>query len=366
MINYTFSKTKNEAFATLLKQRIKAYFQDNQLSSKANGKMVAKTVMALSTYLLPFLFILFSGIDNVTVLFVLYILMGLGKAFIGTSVMHDVLHGSYSWKDSVNTLMNFSALIVGVYPNNWKVQHNVLHHTFTNVEHADEDISPMGILRFTPHQTHRWIHKYQHIYVIFFYSIFTLTWSTIKDFVKLFKYRKEGFIKAGKEFWKHMLFVILSKIFYFSIFLILPMWILPVSNWLVLLLFLTMHLITGFTLSMVFQIAHIMPTSIFIEQEQQQIEQNYFVHQLLTTSNYAMDNKLVSWFVGGLNFQVEHHMFPHICHVHYPQIAKIVQQTTKEFNLPYYAEKNLGSAIVTHFRMIKALGRGESGQIGVD
>lgn len=363
MIRYKFSRKEHDAFAATLRKRVKAHFTDQGLCPKGNAQMHLKTAVALSVYFIPFFFILFGGISSIPVLYLFWMFMGFGKAFIGTSVMHDVIHGSYSSHKVVNQLMRFSALVVGVYPNNWRVQHNVLHHTYTNIEHADEDISPLGVLRFSPHQKHQWFHKYQHIYVIFFYCIFTLTWALLKDFVKMYKYRKEGFIKDGSEFRKHMSYIVLSKIAYFSVFLGLPMWILPVPGWQVMLMFLFMHCVTGFTLSMVFQLAHIMPTSEFLEQEEQLVEENWFVHQLLTTSNYAMDNKIVSFFVGGLNFQVEHHLFPNICHVHYPEISKIVQQTTAEYNIPYFYEKTVGSAIITHFKMLKALGNGETGRV---
>lgn len=358
MIRYKFSKTDNKAFEVTLRKRVKSYFLDNQIGTKGNGQMFFKSFVALSLYFISFFLILFSGISSIPFLLILWMAMGLGKAFIGTSVMHDALHGSYSKKKRINSLMGFSALVIGAYPKTWKVQHNILHHTYTNIEHADEDIGPRAVLRFSPNQTHRWFHKYQHIYAIFFYSIFTLTWVATKDFVKIFKYRREGLLKAGKEFRKHIIYIVLSKVAYFSVFLALPIILLPISPWLVALMFLFMHMITGFVLSLVFQLAHIMPTSHFIEQEEQQLAENWLVHQLHTTSNYAMDNKTLFWFVGGLNFQVEHHLFPHICHVHYPEIAKIVQQTTAEYAIPYYAEKSIRSAIIAHFKMLRVLGNG--------
>ena len=295
---------------------------------------------------------------SIPFLVMLWMIMGLGKAFIGTSVMHDALHGSYSEHKKLNTFMHFSALIIGVYPKTWKIQHNVLHHTYTNIDHADDDLTPIGVLRFSPNQKHKWFHKYQHIYALFFYSLVTLAWAVSKDFVKLTKYRKMGLVKTAGEFRKNLGLIVLSKILYFSLILGLPILVLPVSAGTVLLLFLLMHVVTGITLSMIFQLAHIMPSSEFLIQEEPALSNNWYVHQLRTTSNYAMDNGVLSWLVGGLNFQVEHHLFPHICHIHYPQLAKIVQETTKEFNLPYHAEPRMSGAIATHFSMLKTLGKG--------
>lgn len=357
MVRYKFSKTEDREFAEVLKHRVKNYFAEQQISIKGNRKMAFKSIAILSIYIIPYIIMLLAGISNVFLLCFLWMIMGLGKAFIGTSVMHDALHGSYSDKKRVNTLMHFSALIIGVYPKTWKIQHNLLHHTYTNIEHADDDLTPIGVLRFSPNQEHKWFHRYQHIYALFFYSMVTVAWSVSKDFVKLIKYRKLGLIKTPATFWKNLALIILCKTIYFTLLLILPMMILPISNGVVLLLFLLMHVVTGITLSMIFQLAHIMPSSEFLEQENPSIPQNWYVHQLNTTSNYAMGNSVLSWLIGGLNFQVEHHLFPNICHIHYPQLAQIVQQTTKEFNLPYHYEPNMRGAIVSHFVMLRNLGK---------
>lgn len=360
MIRYKFSSQLDKEFSRTLVDRVNVYFQENKLSKNANAHMVIKTIAALSIYLVPFTIILFSGIGNVPILFALWMIMGLGKSFIGTSVMHDALHGSYSSKKYVNALMGFSAFVVGVNPAMWKIQHNVLHHTYTNIEGGDEDINPRFVMRFSPHQPRKWFHRYQFIYAGFLYSITTFLWVVIKDFDKLVTYRKEGLVKPGKEFYSHLIVIILQKLLYFTVFLGLPMLILPFSWWLILLMFLAMHAVSGFVLTTVFQLAHVVPTSEFVMQDEEEIAQNRLVHQILTTSNFAMGNKALSWFIGGLNFQIEHHLFPQICHVHYHNIALIVQKTTKEFKLPYHAQKSFFGAIRNHFSMLRTLGRQDS------
>jgi linoleoyl-CoA desaturase len=255
--------------------------------------------------------------------------------------------------------MGFSAVGLGVDPNIWKIQHNVLHHTYTNIEDADEDIMPRYVMRFSPHQPRKWFHKYQYIYALFFYGISTLTWVGYKDYMKVIQYRNRGLIKPGKPYRKAIFKVIFRKLLYYTLFLVLPMILVPVPFWLILLMFVSMHLVTGVLLSLIFQTAHVMPTSSFIDQEEQEIGQNWLAHQLSTTTNYAMSNRFISWCFGCLNHQVEHHLFPNICHVHYPKIASIVQRTANEFSLPYYAEKSLPSAIMNHFRMLRMLGRPE-------
>lgn len=356
MIQHRFSKEINREFHGTLKKRVGAYFKDNKIRKGANYQMILKSCFALSLYLIPYFIMILSGISNPFILLLLWICMGLGVATIGTSVMHDALHGSYSKRKDVNFLLSFSAMVIGVNARVWKIQHNVLHHTFTNIEHADEDIDPRFVLRFTPHQTRRWFHYYQHIYAPIFYSISTLIWVTAKDFVKLFQYRKKGLVKKT-EFLGFLIEMTGYKLLYHFVFLVLPMLLLNIPFWLTLLMFVGMHLVTGILISLIFQTAHIMPDCRFINTQDVLIEENWAVHQIFTTTNYAMTNRTFSWFFGGLNYQIEHHLFPNICHVHYPQISKIVRDTTAEYNLPYYAQKSFRSAIINHFQMLKNLGR---------
>ncbi|MEM7550562.1 MAG: acyl-CoA desaturase [Bacteroidota bacterium] len=356
MIHYKFSKDINKEFSDLLKVRVNEYFRTNKLQKKANFEMFCKSALALSLYLIPYFIILFAGITNVPTLFVLWILMGFGISFIGTSIMHDALHGAYSNNKLVNSIMGFSAALLGVDPTMWKIQHNVLHHTYTNIEDADEDIEPRFVLRFSPHQPKRWFHEFQHLYVWFFYSMSTVIWITAKDFVKLFKYREKGFVKAGSDFRKKLMFIAFRKASYFAFFLVLPIVMLDIPVGTTLLMFFTMHFVAGMSLSLIFQPAHVIETSNFIEQDEEWINENWSVHQILTTTNFAMKSKFIYWFSGGLNFQLEHHLFPNICHVHYPAISKILQKTTSEFNLPYHAKKTFLGAIYAHYKMLKDLG----------
>ncbi len=322
--------------------------------------MVVKTIMALSLYLIPYLAVVLIAPGSLPILFGLYILMGFGKTFIGTSVMHDALHGSYSNSKWVNNLIGSSAYIIGVDPDMWKFQHNVLHHTYTNIEHIDEDIEPRFVFRFTPYQPQKWFHNYQHIYAPIFYSIMTLFWVTTKEYIRIFSYREKGLIKSNGRMVYHFAKIIAGKIFYFGLFLFLPMYLLPVSWGMVILLFVTMHLVSGLLLSIIFQPAHVMTTNEFIDShEENTSEKSWFLHQLCTTCNYGSKQQWVYWFTGGLNYQVEHHLFPYICHIHYKKLSEIVKETTAEFNLPYFSEDTFGSAISNHFHMLKLLGRDE-------
>lgn len=354
MKKYKFSRTKNAEFAAVLRSRVNLYFKETDLNQGANNLMVFKTINMLAIYLLPYFIVVTTQPQNLWVLFGMYVVMGLGKAFIGTSVMHDALHGAYDKRPWVNRLIGFSAVIIGADPNMWKIQHNQLHHTYTNIENADEDIASRYVLRFTPHQPRRWFHAYQHIYATPLYGLTTLIWVTVKDFIKLHKYNRLGILKNAVS--SYLTKIILGKILYYTMMVAVPIMVLEVSWWMVLILFATMHFVTGVILTIIFQLAHVMSTSEFFEEKEEDIEENWLVHQLQTTCNFAMKNRLISWFVGGLNFQVEHHLFPNICHVHYPKLSAIVKKTAREFDIPYHYHETLGSALKDHFRLLKMLG----------
>jgi linoleoyl-CoA desaturase len=325
-------------------------------TSKANALMATKSIIALSFIIIPYLLVVIWRPENIWVLMALYVILGFGVTFVGTTVMHDSLHGSFSQKKWVNRLVGFSGVIIGVDPKMWQLQHNVLHHTYTNIDHADEDIASRYVLRFSPNQPIHWFHRYQHIYAPLFYSLMTIIWVTVKDYIKGITYYRKGLIKSKKALALSLLRVFLGKSLYYGLILALPIYLLPVSAGTVIGLFFLMHFVSGTLLSFIFQPAHVVPTSTFIEQEEPEVNEDFMVHQLKTTSNYGIKDQWVFWFTGGLNFQVEHHLFPSICHVHYPKIAKVVRQTAEEFGIPYHTEKTFGTAIASHFRMLYALG----------
>jgi linoleoyl-CoA desaturase len=357
MKRYKFSRQINKDFSIELRKRVNAYFSENKIERSGNAKMKLKTVSALFLYLGPFAAIIFAGFESLAILWALWIVMGVGKAFMGTSVMHDALHGSMFDKKNANRLFGFSSVALGADARMWKIQHNHLHHTYTNVENGDEDIQVRYLLRFSPNQPRYWYHRYQHVYAVFFYAVSTFYWATGKDFMKLAQYKEKGFVKTNKEYLGRLSKIIFGKILYFSVFLVLPMLLVNVPIWLTFLMFMSMHVVAGIALSITFQLAHVVPSSEFVIADGEDIKQNWSVHQLLTTCNFAPKSKIVGWFTGGLNFQIEHHLFPNICHIHYPKLSKIVQETAAEYNIPYHMEKTFFAAVRGHFKMLRDLGR---------
>jgi linoleoyl-CoA desaturase len=284
--------------------------------------------------------------------------MSLGLAGIGLSVMHDANHGAYAKKNWVNTLIGYSLNLVGANAFNWKVQHNVLHHTFTNVHEEDEDISPRGALRLTPHSDWKKIHKYQFIYAWFLYGLMTIVWLFFKDFVRIVRYHKSGMAKKQNANITHeWLIMIGSKLMYIGYIFVLPLLFTSLVWWQVLIGILFMHYIAGFMLAIIFQPAHVIEGTEFpLPDSNNSLENNWAIHQLLTTTNFGNNSRWFSWYVGGLNFQIEHHLFPNVCHVHYRKISGIVKETAAEFGLPYKSTRTFLQALVKHGRLLKQLG----------
>jgi linoleoyl-CoA desaturase len=353
-----FSSNRADFFSTL-NRRVNDYFKTNNISRYANAEMKVKTVFMYSLYFIPYVLLLTGTVVNGWAMWGLTAIMGFGIAGIGLSVMHDANHGAYSNKSWVNNLMGYSLNVIGAGAFNWKVQHNVLHHTYTNIHEVDEDISPRGILRMTPHSDYKAIHKFQHLYAWFFYGLMTIVWVIHKDFARLTRYQKDGMVKKQKaNVAAEWIILVATKLIYVAYILVIPMVVLDITWWQWLIGFTTAHYIAGFILAVIFQPAHVIDGSEFpLPDDAGNMENSWAIHQLHTTTNFANKNRILSWYVGGLNFQVEHHLFPNVCHVHYRHISKIVKATAEEFGLPYKAEPTFRGALLGHAKLLKELGK---------
>ncbi len=193
-----------------------AYLKDNGKSRFGNQAMVQKSLFMLLLYFVPLGIVSFGNISAVWQLFVLFILSGFGMAGVGMGIMHDALHGSYSKSKTLNKVMGYTMNIIGASDDVWKLQHNVLHHSFTNIDEHDDDINVPFFLRFSPHSKKNRLHRFQHYYVWFFYGLSTMSWITSKDFIRLHRYKSFGLIKNNDEYLKVFLKIILWKVVYFS------------------------------------------------------------------------------------------------------------------------------------------------------
>jgi len=347
----------NNQFYQNLKQSVDDYFKQKKIAKTGNSQLYLKTFLLLGSVISIYIALMFFNI-NVALAIVLAGVFGYLSACIGFSVMHDANHGSYSKSELLN---DFIGLIgsngLGANAFFWKQKHNIIHHTYTNVDGIDDDIAKSPIIRQC--DTQKWVpmHRIQHLYLPFVYSLSSIFWIFFMDFTKYFKrkiYTTEAWKMTGKN---HLVFWA-TKIYYFTFFIIVPIIVWGWLGWLI--GFFVMNAVMGTTLSFVFQLAHVVENTEFEHiplDTTKHIETAWAEHQIKTTSNFAMKNKIISWFVGGLNFQIEHHLFPKVSHVHYPAISKIVKEKCKEFNLPYNHYPTLFQAVASHFRVMKQLGK---------
>ena len=356
IVKFTIDKS---GFGKVLRERVDKYFTESGKNKHGGFQMYLKSLIMLSLYFIPWALFTFGGLE-IGAFLIAEVMMGFGLAGIGFNIMHDGNHNAYSSKSWINKLMGRTVDLVGGNSEMWIIQHNVLHHTFTNIDGLDEDIDPAPVLRFNPNKPLYKIHRFQHIYAWFFYSLMTIFWMIPKDWMALSRYHKKDLIKTtGKSTQSLFFYMLLTKSFYFSYSLLLPILFSGLPWYFVVLGWMLMHAVAGFLLAIIFQPAHVLEHSSFpqVGDKGLKLDATRFEHQFQAATNFGMNNKILSYFCGGLNFQIEHHLFPNICHVHYKALSNIVKKTAKEFNLQYRGDMTFGEALVLHTSTLKSLGR---------
>ncbi|HTF31520.1 MAG TPA: acyl-CoA desaturase [Flavitalea sp.] len=354
MSKFSFNN-KNKVFFNDLKGSVDKYFVDNKIQKTGNSTLFFKAgilifgaagiYIALLTLEMPPLL----GIS-------LSALLGLLLASIGFNVMHDANHGSFSSKKWVNDAMGLSLNALGGNAFIWKFKHNIIHHTYTNVDGIDDDIAKSPLMRQC--STQKWVpaHRFQHIYVVLVYAISSFAWVFMMDLNKYLsrKVYTTPLQKMSKQ--DHFVFWF-SKAMYILFYIAIPVIAVGWQSWAIGFTF--MHVFLGFTLAIVFQLAHVVEHTEFeaVGIEGKMVENEWAIHQVKTTANFAPANKIISWYVGGLNFQIEHHLFPRVSHVHYPAISKIVKESCERHDISYVEFSTMSKAVVSHFRFMRELGK---------
>jgi len=344
---------KEQVFFKSLKKSVDDYFAKNQIKKTGNLKLYTKAFILIPLSLFLYAFLLF-GSYHAVVGIGLSVALGLTLVSIAFNIMHDACHGSFSGKKWVNETMSLTMNALGANAFIWKIKHNIIHHTYTNVDGVDDDIVKSPLLRHCPTQQWKPAHRYQFIYMFLLYSLSTILWVYLTDMLKYFS-KKVVVTDMKIPFREHIIFWV-SKLLYAIFYIIIPIACVGWGAWLV--GYLLVNLTMGLTLSVVFQLAHVVEKTSFEEagEAPKVIQSEWAMHELMTTANFAERSKMLSWFVGGLNFQVEHHLFPRISHVHYPALSKIVKETCNSFNIPYHSYKTMAGALASHVRLMKQLG----------
>jgi len=345
----------NPAFFSALKASVNGYFADTEKKKTGNIRLYAKTVILIFAAIVLYSTLLFVPLPPV-VRGISSAFLGFIFASIGFNVMHDALHGSYSSRKWLNELLGLTLNALGGNSFIWKQKHNIIHHTYTNIDGVDDDIAKSPFIRMCHSQ--RWVpaHRWQHLYTPLLYAVSSIIWILFQDFEKYFRKRIVDTPLSRMSVADHLVFWI-SKLLYLLFYIVVPIVLMGWSSWL--LFFLCMHVGQGFTLAIVFQLAHVVEETEFdsVAGDAKQIANEWAIHQVRTTANFSPDRPVISWFMGGLNYQIEHHLFPRISHIHYPAISKLVEAECAAFGLPYNSLPTFRNAVISHFRFIRQLGR---------
>jgi linoleoyl-CoA desaturase len=339
---------------SVFKDRIYEYFNENKITTTGNITLYLKATVLLISYISVYLHLVFFT-PVVWIALPECVLLGLLTAGIGFNIMHDGAHGSFSKSTGINRSAALTIDFLGASSFMWHSKHNIIHHTYTNINGVDDDIEAKPFLRLAPAQKHSKVHRYQHLYFWFLYGLLYFLWVFYTDYKKYFS-GKVGDISIRKmkmadhiTFWSF-------KVLYFLMYIILPIYLIGLNAWIA--GFITYSFISGLVLSTVFQLAHTVNETSFPKaiQPSNKIADEWAVHQLKTTANFATKNKIITWYVGGLNYQIEHHLFPKISHVHYPAISKIIKELCINLRLPYIEHEKMTGAIASHIIHLKKLG----------
>ena len=344
----------DSAFFDELKTKVNHYFKSNTFKPTGNYQLYIKSAILFVSAILMYVSLLFFTLPIWGSL-ILCALLGVLIAGIGFNVMHDAAHGSYSNKKWLNEVMSYSLNLMGGNVFIWKNKHNLNHHGFTNIEGMDDDIDIEPWIRTHVNQPRRWHHRYQHIYWIVLYGLMYFLWVYVNDFKKYFSKKIAGTPLQKMSFKEHFLFWI-SKVIYCSLFLIIP--IFKVGLLETIIGYSVMSFVCGFILSVIFQLAHVLSDTQFPlpQENSNKMSHAWAIHQICTTANFSTKNRVIFWFVGGLNFQVEHHLFPRISHVHYPKINLLVQETCNKFKIKYIEYPTFMKALGSHISHLRHVG----------
>lgn len=355
-IKTKFPSFPGKTFYSEVRQRVNDDFKNRNIGINANPQMWVKAIFFLILYIALILSILLLPLSNLALLSLTF-LLGMVCAFIGFNICHDAIHGAFSNSKRTNSILSFMFNMVGANPYVWNITHNVVHHTYTNISGHDEDIEVApGLIRICAEEEIKPHQRYQQWYAFALYSLASLSWVLRKDYKKFFQTSVGAYQNNHPRIEYFRLFF--YKAIYYFLFLCLPMIIMNVSWWQVLIGFLVMHMAQGLTMGLVFQLAHVVEGTAFpLPNQQGNMEEAWAEHQMRTTANFATQCPISAFFLGGLNRQIEHHLFPKVCHIHYGRISKIVKQTALEFDLPYNENATFLSALKSHFTILKQMGR---------
>jgi len=355
------STPQKDQFIQELRKRVYQYFKDNNISRHANNEMWFKMAFSVFGWIAIYAVIISDVLSDYLLLLLLaFSLLGFANIFIAFAIVHDAVHNAVSSKRWVNRLCARAMDLVGGNSYLLRQMHGE-HHRWVNIHGIDVTLETHGLFRFTPHEPWKKMHGFQHFYVPILYSLAQLHWVVFKDFKWFFGESHIGNEKNLKHPLSEYLFLIFTKCVYYTLTLVLPMIFLSNSWWFILICWVSIHILSGLTFALIFQVTHVYDGTTYpMPDDEGNIENNYALHVLFTTADFARGSRIGSWLMGCINIHVIHHIFPQICHVHYPKLTPILIETAKDFGLEYQEYKTFSEAFVAHIGMLKHLSQAEA------
>jgi linoleoyl-CoA desaturase len=339
-------------FPKVLRRRLDSFFAEQNLSPKADRAMWLKIASGLIVLLGSWIAI-YAFRPGSWKFVALYLLGGLAQTFLLLNIAHDSNHNAISRVPAVNKTLNYVFDLCGISSYMWRILHHRGHHSCINVHGEDDALTGRGLFRFTPHEPRAPLHRFQHIYALLLYAMFSLDYVFARDFEAFF-FPTHDYLKRTPHPRREYLILFAGKAFYVTYMLLLPVFVLGISPWLVAIAFLLVHLIVGLSVSLVFQTTHTIDTTYFPTGRDE--FENGVYHIFATTADYATENPVVGWLTGGLNHHIAHHLCPFVCHTHYAPLTRIVRQTAAEFGIRYRQHPTMTGAIRHHLLLLKQLG----------
>jgi linoleoyl-CoA desaturase len=340
------------SFPKVLRSRLERFFADQNLSYKADRAMRAKIAAGLAV--LGGSWIALYALNPGSWKFVgLYLLGGLAQTFLLLNIAHDSNHNAISSRPMINKSLNYVFDLCGISSYMWRILHHRGHHSCINLHGEDDALSGRGIFRFTPYEAKLPWHRFQHIYALLVYAMFSLDYVFFRDF-QCFFFPEHDYLRRTKHPVREYVILFAGKAFYLTYMLVLPVLVLKKSPLLVIGAFLLVNLVIGLSVTLVFQSTHTVDSTYF-PSDRGEFENGVY-HIFATTADYATENPLVGWLVGGLNHHVVHHLCPYVCHTHYAPLTRIVKKTAEEFGISYRQNRTMTGAIRHHLILLKQLG----------
>ena len=346
---------RDAGFHADLKRGVAAHFEDAGRARSGGASMHAKTVVILAWFAASYGLLLAVGGTSGWLASALTVSLALATAGIGFSIMHDANHGAYARTAAANRAWALALDFIGASSYVWRFKHNTLHHTFANIDGMDADIDAAPFLRLAPSQPLRPYQRLQHLYAWPLYGVLAIKWWFVDDVIDLVRGRIGSAVfppPTGRQ----LATLVAGKAVFVTWAVVVP-WLVFRSAWIAP-LFLLGGFVLGVVLSVVFQLAHTVPDAELHAAfaGERRMSTGWAEHQVRATADFAPRNRLLGWYVGGLNFQIEHHLFPEVSHQHYLALAGVVEAACLANGIPYRTQPTLRGAVAAHFRFLYALG----------